>query len=172
MFCWPPSRRMKRGRSVASSRSSLAWPPASARPMPCWRLPRAPGRRRRCRGRLRRDAWPRRNRSPAGRAGDHAAPQGGLSRRAVGRDGPRRGAGAATRTRAGRRAGAHQRAGLAPSQALPGCDRTARGGHRRLHHRQRPALREPRRRCAPDHRHHRAREQCPTRCSIWPTRSS
>ena len=47
---------------------------------------------------------------------------------------------------------------LAPRQALAGRRGAARRRHRRLHHAQRPAPREPQRRRGPDHRRHRARD--------------
>ena len=54
-----------------------------------------------------------------------------------------------------RRTRAFECAGRAPSEALAGRLRTARRGHRRLHHGQRPAPRKPERRGRPDHRHPR-----------------
>ncbi len=52
-----------------------------------------------------------------------------------------------------RRARAHQRAGLAPPEALAGRRGAARRGHRRLHDAQRAAPREPERRRGRHHRH-------------------
>ena len=49
-------------------------------------------------------------------------------------------------------------AGLAPRQAMAGRRGAARRGHRRLHHAQRPAHREPERRRRADHRRRRARD--------------
>ena len=72
---------------------------------------------------------------------------------------------------AGRRARAHQRARLAPSEALAGRRGAARRRHRRLHDGQRPAPREPERRRRRHHRRARARDACPTASSIAPTRS-
>ena len=54
-----------------------------------------------------------------------------------------------------RRARAHQRAGLAPSEALAGHRRAAGRRHRRVHDAQRPAPREPERRRRRHHRHQR-----------------
>ena len=70
----------------------------------------------------------------------------------------------------GRRARAHQRAGLAPSEALAGHRRAAGRRHRRLHDAQRPAPREPERRRRRHHRHHASGRRCPTRSSTTPTR--
>ncbi len=61
-------------------------------------------------------------------------------------------------------------AGLAPSQALAGHRRAARGGHRRLHDAQRPAPREPERRRRRHHRHHRVGDGARLRSSTRPTR--
>ena len=62
----------------------------------------------------------------------------------------------------GRRTGAHQRAGLAPPQALAGRGGTAGRRHRRLHHAQRAAPREPERRGRRHHRHRACARRCPT----------
>ncbi len=83
----------------------------------------------------------------------------------------RRRARAQARDPARRRARAHQRAGLAPPEALSGRARAARRGHRRLHDRQRPAPRKPERHRRRHHRHQGARDACPTACSTRPTRS-
>ena len=56
-------------------------------------------------------------------------------------------------------------AGLAPRQALAGRRGAARRRHRRLHDAERPAPREPERRRRQDHRYSRLRRPCPTRCS-------
>ena len=74
--------------------------------------------------------------------------------------------------RAGRRTRPHQRAGQPPSQALSGRRGTAQPRHRRLHHGQHPAHREPQRRRRPDHRMCGCARPCRTRCSTAPTRSS
>ena len=59
----------------------------------------------------------------------------------------------------GRRARPHQCAGLPARQALAGRGRAAGRRHRRLHHRQRPARREPERRGGQDHRRRHARDR-------------
>ena len=59
----------------------------------------------------------------------------------------------------GRRAGAHQRARLAPPQALAGRRGAARRRHRRLDDTQRPAPRKPERRRRRHHRRPRARDR-------------
>ncbi len=66
----------------------------------------------------------------------------------------RRGAQAPSGADPGRRARAHQRRGIAPSEALAGHRRAAGGRHRRLHDAQRPASRKPERRRRRHHRHH------------------
>ena len=55
-----------------------------------------------------------------------------------------------------RRAGPHQCRGQPPSQTLHGCGGTARGRHRRVHHDEHSACREPERRGGADHPHPRA----------------
>ena len=84
---------------------------------------------------------------------------------------PRRRARAQPRADPGRRARAHQRARLAPPEALAGRRRAARRRHRRLHDAQRPAPREPERRRRRHHRRHACARPCPTRSSTRPTRS-
>ena len=84
----------------------------------------------------------------------------------------RRGARSAARAHHRRRARAHQRAGLAPSQALERRRGAARRGHRRLHRGQRPASGKPQRRGRRHHRQSRLPRPCPTPCSTRPTRSS
>ena len=66
-------------------------------------------------------------------------------------DGPRRADRAPPADRAGRRTRPHQRAGQPPSEALSRRRGTAVARHRRLHHGQHPAHREPQRRGRPDH---------------------
>ena len=66
---------------------------------------------------------------------------------------------AAARPDPGRRARPHQRAGQPPPQALPGRRGAAGCRHRRLHHRQHPAHREPERRRGADHARARARDR-------------
>ena len=70
----------------------------------------------------------------------------------------RRGPEAAPGPDPGRRAGAHQHPGQPPRQALPRRRGAAGERHRRLHHRQHPAHREPERRGGPDHARARARD--------------
>ena len=70
-----------------------------------------------------------------------------------------------------RRTRAHERAGLAPSQALAGYRRAARRRHRRLHDAQRPAPRKPERRRRRHHRHHASGRRCPMPSSTRPTKS-
>ena len=70
-----------------------------------------------------------------------------------------------------RRARAHERAGLAPREALAGRRGAARRRHRRLHDAQRAAPREPQRRRRADHRRRRARDGARLACSTRPTRS-
>ncbi len=83
---------------------------------------------------------------------------------------PRRRARAQAGADPGRRAGALQRAGLAPPQALAGRRGAARRRHRRLDDAERPAPREPERRGRPHHRRRACARRCPTACSTRPTR--
>ena len=69
---------------------------------------------------------------------------------------------------AGRRARAQQRAGQPPSQALSGCRGADRRRHRRVHHGQHPAYREPERRRRPASRGCGCARRCPTACSKAP----
>ena len=121
------------------------------------------GRRLRDSGRdvvigLRRDARSggdrRTGRGPADRPPSRRRP----SRRRAHRDGRRRGAGAASRTRPGRRTGAHQRARVAQSQTLAGRAGAAGCRHRRDHDGERAAHRVAERRRRADHGHRAARD--------------
>ena len=87
------------------------------------------------------------------------APGRAVPRHRARRDGPRRAARPPAGPGAGRRARPHQRAGLAPPEALPGRRGTARRRHRRLDHAQHPARREPQRRGRADHPHPGARDR-------------
>ena len=116
-------------------------------------------RRRRCRRRRGRDPRPARNRGAARRASRSFPRQrveykgrmlAEMDLDAILAAPPAAGA--------GRRAGAHQRAGQPPSQALHGRRGAARRRHRRLHHAQHPARRKPERRGRPDHPHPGARD--------------
>ena len=78
----------------------------------------APARRRRCRHRRGRDAWPRRNRSPHQRLRDHPEEAAVLQRPCAGGNGSRRHPAAPAEAGAGRRARAYQCARQPPSQAL------------------------------------------------------
>ena len=92
---------------------------------------------------------------------------------------PRRRARAQAAAHPRRRARPHQRAGLAPPQALAGRRGAARRGHRRLHDAQRAAPREPQRRRRADHGRRRPRDrarrglrQGRTRCASSTCRST
>ena len=171
------ARRAARGgrprERAAGSRSSSAPRRASARPTRCCRPPGAPGAEGvdvvvgvvETHGRAETEALLD---GPRGRA----APADRLPGPRARGDGPRRDPGAPAAARAGRRAGAHQRARQPPSQALPGRRGAAGRRHRRLHHAQHPAPREPERRGRADHPHPRARDGAGLASSTAPTTSS
>ena len=139
-----PRRRARRRQDLrdAAGRPGAAGARASTSSS-AWSRPTAAPRPRRCSTGL--EVVPRRQVDYQGRALEEMDLDAILARRPA--------------ARPGRRAGPHQRAGQPPSQALPGRRGAARRRHRRLHHAQRPARREPERRGRADHPHPRARDR-------------
>ena len=122
------------------------------------RGPTAPRPRHRRRGRLHRDPWSPSHRRAGRRPGGPAPPPDRVPRFDVRGDGCRRAPRSRARGRAGRRARAHERAGLPQRETLAGRRGAARGGHRRDLDGEHPAPRVGERRRRAHHRGRSARD--------------